>query len=246
MKNTQVIFPEDRKRSHRFTLIELLVVIAIIAILAAILMPALQQARERARKASCMSNQKQIGVAFTLYADSNKDCFPGTNIWVDIFFAKNSSGSNVGGSDIYQILACPSCTKMPTISATSYHSAKVGYLMNKNVYGSFTSGGTTYPVISRLLIGRPELFAVLFEKYTPESDTKTLTGEAIMPMQLNIRTGKGNEPGNYVLSYDHLNTDGKLVHSGAGNFLFSSGHVESLVPVKGRNLWGSTYEFRWF
>ncbi len=56
-------------RSHRgFTLIELLVVIAIIAILAAILFPVFAQAREAARKASCTSNLKQIGLAWLLYA----------------------------------------------------------------------------------------------------------------------------------------------------------------------------------
>jgi len=51
-----------------FTLIELLVVIAIIAILAAILFPVFAQAREAARKASCLSNEKQIGNAFMMYA----------------------------------------------------------------------------------------------------------------------------------------------------------------------------------
>ena len=50
-----------------FTLIELLVVIAIIAILAAILLPALARARERARQATCMSNLRNIGLAFRMY-----------------------------------------------------------------------------------------------------------------------------------------------------------------------------------
>lgn len=52
-----------------FTLIELLVVIAIIGILAAILFPVFAQAREQARKASCISNQKQIGMAARMYMD---------------------------------------------------------------------------------------------------------------------------------------------------------------------------------
>lgn len=56
-------------KKHGFTLIELLVVIAIIAILAAILFPVFAQAREAARKAACLSNQKQLGTAARMYME---------------------------------------------------------------------------------------------------------------------------------------------------------------------------------
>src|SRR5438094_138605 len=62
-----------------FTLIELLVVIAIIAILAAILFPVFAQAREKARAATCMSNQKQLTLATLQYLQDYDEMFPGSN-----------------------------------------------------------------------------------------------------------------------------------------------------------------------
>ena len=70
-----------------FTLIELLVVIAIIAILAAILFPVFAQAREKARSASCLSNLKQMGLAWMMYAQDYDEKFP---------FADPGDGANWG------------------------------------------------------------------------------------------------------------------------------------------------------
>ena len=63
-------------KKHRFTLIELLVVIAIIAILASMLLPALNQARERARSADCISRIRQTMSAALMYTQDNDDAFP--------------------------------------------------------------------------------------------------------------------------------------------------------------------------
>ena len=66
----------SKPKQQGFTLIELLVVIAIIAILAAILFPVFAKAREKARQASCSSNEKQLGLGIIQYVQDNDEMFP--------------------------------------------------------------------------------------------------------------------------------------------------------------------------
>ena len=81
-----------------FTLIELLVVIAIIAILAAILFPVFQKVRENARRASCQSNEKQLGLAFIQYIQDYDEKLPTGAIYT---FNPGDHLGNAWGGQIY-------------------------------------------------------------------------------------------------------------------------------------------------
>ncbi len=123
-------------RQRGFTLIELLVVIAIIAILAAILFPVFARARENARKATCQSNVKQIGLGILQYAQDYDEMMvlaaaysnpsaPGYYTWPYLLqpYVKNT-----------QLFGCPS-DKTYAWSGGGSNTTSTGYAMNRLVSG---------------------------------------------------------------------------------------------------------------
>jgi prepilin-type N-terminal cleavage/methylation domain-containing protein len=109
-----------KSRFGAFTLMELLVVIAIIGILASLLLPVLSNAKTRARRTTCLSNLRQIGMGIHLYAGDNNDTLPGIVITNDMpwtyqwrFFkelTKSYDGLNGPSSADDTLFACPADT----------------------------------------------------------------------------------------------------------------------------------------
>jgi prepilin-type N-terminal cleavage/methylation domain-containing protein/prepilin-type processing-associated H-X9-DG protein len=119
------LMTQNKRHVKGFTLIELLVVIAIIAILAAILFPVFARARENARRTSCLSNMKQIGLGIMQYTQDYDENFPATRDDKD-FYALGRIGPYTKSD---QLLICPSATSglIDVRSASNTGYAKTNY-----------------------------------------------------------------------------------------------------------------------
>jgi len=131
-------------RKKAFTLIELLVVIAIIALLMGIILPALNIARDHGRRASCMSNMRQVGIALTMYQNDYERTPPKTQAVYD--YASPAAPDNVlkllrpfvsaedpdARTPVY---ACPGLKPNPNPAYAPSRVSSTGYLVNSVVMG---------------------------------------------------------------------------------------------------------------
>jgi prepilin-type N-terminal cleavage/methylation domain-containing protein/prepilin-type processing-associated H-X9-DG protein len=219
---------QSRRPSHAFTLIELLVVIAIIAILAAILFPVFARARENARRASCQSNLKQIGLAAFQYVQDYDEKFPLNRTDVDGVSGFNATTTHAGepGYDqglaeliqpylkSTQILQCPSESNGPAAS-TSNSTGYSDYVANFYDINSQTGYvGMVAPAQT-----------VLITDWESTNSELSFMYNVLWSGSITADTGQ---------------TDKFHRHLGGNNFLFSDGHVKWLKPDVVRSRAGTT------
>lgn len=222
------------KQRCRFTLIELLVVIAIIAILASMLLPALQQARGKARAISCTSQMKQIGLGWIMYTDDNKEHTPryaGNGVSYENGVKRGDHWSPriypyVG--DI-KTFGCPSTTRDPGVLNSSGRNFVPGVPSNPvngcRVYSNYAyNSGSTYN--STVKYNGPGNAAM--SSFTDPSGTYVvLEGQCNRTFPADYSADTGNRQ-RVVTS---TGTFG--LHGGRSNILFGDGHVasESLLRI---------------
>ena len=241
MKN-QISSVSPSKTRAAFTLIELLVVIAIIAILAAILFPVFARARENARRSSCQSNLKQIGLGVLQYVQDYDEKYPPS--------VSNGSTPFVSWPVLVQpylkstqLFACPSNTSNTLNMNNTGATIPLSYACNGTGNAGAAAADVPGPVGSRpmnqALLGTTAYGGASLAAMD-SSSTTLLVGEFTNANGGTDNTEKFSNPTTHISS----NTQNHLTnHLGMSNWLYADGHVKSLKPTatfRGQNQWVMT------
>jgi len=215
-----------------FTLIELLIVIAIIAILAAILFPVFARARENARRASCQSNLKQIGLSIAQYTQD-----------YDEMMVPDRIANPVGGNAVYwqhlvqpytksyQVFKCPSESSdlflsnsgpgFPMIVPRSYYANSCNSAAVAGCYTEFNGTSINDRPMQRF-------GGIHIANFTAPAQT-------LVVAELNGTRNEGD-----IYKKEEIRDVGFRGHLATTNFLFADGHVKALKPsatVTPYNMW---------
>ena len=227
------------KRHNAFTLIELLVVIAIIAILAAILFPVFAQAREKARAISCLSNEKQMGSGFMMYAQDYDETLP---VWNDALNAP--AGYVETSADLWDAKLLPYVKNgHPEIKAPDKHDySGVWHCPDSEAPAKWRSYGVTYSFAfilpsydSRLGIKLAEIEAPAKYVLVGDSGADPATTFPDGPMSNDGNGGLLDPPSlfegysvYYKLPFGYsTDRERPYRHQGGANYVFSDGHAKA-------------------
>ena len=206
-----------KKISRGFTLIELLVVIAIIAILAAILFPVFQKVRENARRASCSSNEKQMGLAFIQYNQDFDEKFPGISDIVTTYPSYPNGWANL----IYPYVKSTGLYICPDDSVSN---PKVSYSMNYAIWNSKDGFAETGIALSQFTA--PASTVLVYEGGSNKSAGANGDPSVQNPTAANAAGNSDWQPNN--LTGAPLATWHDKSSMQANNYLACDGHVKYL------------------
>ncbi|BDI29544.1 hypothetical protein CCAX7_15950 [Capsulimonas corticalis] len=224
-----------RNHTQGFTLIELLVVIAIIAILAAILFPVFAKAREKARQISCLSNEKQIGLAILQYSQDSDEAFPcGTQ-------GTTSAELGVGwASQLYSYVKSTAAFRCPDdatseVTTTTPHAVPVSFGMNVLMANSTQSAfvNVSKSVMLFETVNSPAEITGIWDGTTgdstsPAADGNTAGYNGVGQYATGVMSGAAASVGTGTAGY-FATTTGR--HTDAANYLMADGHAKWLRPT---------------